>query len=150
MADDPVDQGLVRSALGFGGRSGVAHCRGKVVAQGFDRGRERRPIVVGRYLGADFQMMDAQRRCLARRFSPIAALQDGCGHSQQAVGDPAQGGHHHRPVRGRALEPPAHDPGGGLEPACIGHRGAAELEDLHGGLPEYSRVDEGAGPRRAQ
>ncbi len=34
----------------------------QAVAEGFDLGRQGRPIVVRRYLGPDFQMMNAQGR----------------------------------------------------------------------------------------
>ena len=61
VADDPVDQGLGRAARRVRAGLAVAHRRLQAVAEGFDRGRQGRPIVVRRYLGPDFQMMNAQR-----------------------------------------------------------------------------------------
>ena len=59
VADDPVNQCLGRAARRVRAGLAVAHRLLQAVAEGFDRGRQRRPIVVRRYLGPDFQMMNA-------------------------------------------------------------------------------------------
>ena len=139
VADDAVDPGLPRPLAGGDAPLAVAEFPGQAVAQLLERRPESGEVGRGGDLGRDLQVMVAKRGGLARRLSAPVALQGVPGQGQEAIRDAAEGGHHHRAIRGAALELQSDDASGRPQAARIGHGRAAELEYLHDRMGKKSR-----------
>ena len=139
VADDPVDPGFTRPLRGDPGPYTVSELPDQAVAELVDRRAEVGQVGLGGDLGRDLQVMVAKSGGFARRLVASGAVKSVRSERQQTVRDAAQRGHHHRTIRGTALELPFDDARRRPQAAGIGHGGAAELEYLHGRMRWESR-----------